>query len=202
MSRVEDLLAAYGEANPLAIAAQWLDEARGVAPEHRAMSLATIDEDGTPSVRMVLLRGLDDRGFTWYTNQDSRKGKALAANPVAAICLFHQPFERQIRAEGRVVMVDAQEADDYFHGRPRGHQFGAWASAQSEPLPDRAELVAREQAAMERFGDGEIDRPPYWGGYRLEPRAIELWQGQENRLHDRIRFERTLEGFSVARLQP
>ena len=202
MSRVEDLLAAYGEANPLAIAEQWLDEARGVAPEHRAMSLATIDEDGTPSVRMVLLRGLDDRGFTWYTNQDSRKGKALAANPVAAICLFHQPFERQVRAEGQVVVVDAEEADDYFHGRPRGHQFGAWASAQSEPLPDRAELVARERAAMERFGDGEIDRPPYWGGYRLEPRAIELWQGRENRLHDRIRFERTPEGWSVARLQP
>jgi pyridoxamine 5'-phosphate oxidase len=151
---------------------------------------------------MVLLRGLDDRGFTWYTNQDSRKGKALAANPVAAICLFHQPFERQVRAEGPVVIVDAQEADDYFHGRPRGHQFGAWASAQSEPLPDRAELVARERAAMERFGDGEIDRPSYWGGYRLEPRAIELWQGRENRLHDRIRFERTPEGWSVARLQP
>jgi len=202
MSRVEDLLTSYSAADPLAVAAEWLEQAHGVVAEHRAMSLATIDEDGTPSVRMVLLRGLDARGFTWYTNQDSRKGKALAANPVAAICLFHQPFERQVRAEGPVVIVDAQEADDYFHGRPRGHQFGAWASAQSEPLADRAELVAREQAAKARFGDGEIDRPPYWGGYRLEPQAIELWQGRENRLHDRIRFERSHDGWTVARLQP
>ncbi len=202
MNRVDDLLAAYGKSDPLAISAQWLDDASGVVPEHRAMSLATIDEDGTPSVRMVLLRGLDARGFTWYTNQHSRKGQALAATPLAAICLFHQPFERQVRAEGTVVMVDAQEADDYFHGRPRGHQFGAWASAQSEPLPDRASLIAREAAAMERFGDGEIDRPPYWGGYRLEPKAIELWQGQKNRLHDRIRFERTPAGWQVTRLQP
>jgi len=202
MNRVDDLLAAYGKSDPLAISAQWLDDASGVVPEHRAMSLATIDEDGTPSVRMVLLRGLDARGFTWYTNQHSRKGQALAATPVAAICLFHQPFERQVRAEGTVVMVDAQEADDYFHGRPRGHQFGAWASAQSESLPDRASLIAREAAAMERFGDGEIDRPPYWGGYRLEPKAIELWQGQKNRLHDRIRFERTPAGWQVTRLQP
>ena len=202
MNRVDDLLAAYGKSDPLAISAQWLDDALGVVPEHRAMSLATIDEDGTPSVRMVLLRGLDARGFTWYTNQHSRKGQALAATPLAAICLFHQPFERQVRAEGTVVMVDAQEADDYFHGRPRGHQFGAWASAQSEPLPDRASLIAREAAAMERFGDGEIDRPPYWGGYRLEPKAIELWQGQKNRLHDRIRFERTPAGWQVTRLQP
>ncbi len=202
MNRVDDLLAAYGKSDPLAISAQWLDDASGVVPEHRAMSLATIDEDGTPSVRMVLLRGLDARGFTWYTNQHSRKGQALAATPLAAICLFHQPFERQVRAEGTVVMVDAQEADDYFHGRPRGHQFGAWASAQSEPLPDRASLIAREAAAMERFGDGEIDRPPYWGGYRLEPTAIELWQGQKNRLHDRIRFERTPAGWQVTRLQP
>jgi pyridoxamine 5'-phosphate oxidase len=151
---------------------------------------------------MVLLRGLDDRGFTWYTNQQSRKGRALAANPIAAICVFHQPFERQIRAEGRVVIVDDREADDYFHGRPRGHQFGAWASAQSEPLPDRAELEQREAQAKARFGDGEIDRPPYWGGYRLEPTAVELWQGRENRLHDRIRFEREGGAWRVTRLQP
>ncbi len=202
MNRVDDLLAAYGSADPLQVASDWLDHARGVVPEYRAMSLATIDEDGTPSVRMVLLRGLDARGFTWYTNQHSRKGKALAANPVAAICLFHEPFERQVRAEGTVVVVEGKEADDYFHGRPRGHQFGAWASSQSEPLPERADLEAKEAAAMARFGDGEIDRPPYWGGYRLEPRAIELWQGRQNRLHDRIRFERDGERWRATRLQP
>ncbi len=202
MNRPQDLLESYGASDPLFVVGQWLADADGVLPEPRAMALATVSLRGLPSVRMVLLRGLDARGFTWYTNFSSRKGTELLATPVASLVLHHQGFERQIRAEGPVVVVDRDEANDYFSKRPRGHQLSAWASAQSQPLPVLAELLEREAEAIKRFSGVEVPRPDYWGGFRLEPTVIELWQGRANRLHDRIRFDRTEAGWSVERLQP
>ncbi|MEI6700568.1 MAG: pyridoxamine 5'-phosphate oxidase [Actinomycetota bacterium] len=202
MNRPEDLLEAYQASDPLLVVEQWLHDADGVLPEPRAMALATVAESGMPSVRMVLLRGLDARGFTWYTNFASRKGKELLATPRASLVLHHQGFERQVRAEGPVVVVDAEEADAYFSRRPRGHQLSAWASSQSEPLPQIAALREREAAASERFEGTDVPRPDYWGGFRLEPTVIELWQGRVNRMHDRIQFTRTETGWSVDRLQP
>ena len=164
-----------------------------------AMTLATVDERGRPAARIVLLKELDARGFVFYTNYDSRKGRDLATHPFAALVMFWEPMHRQIRVEGAIERVTAAESDAYFASRPRGSQAGAIASPQSQPIADRAVLEARLAA-----GDPEapLARPPHWGGYRLVPDAIELWQGQPSRLHDRVRYRWSDGTWARERLAP
>lgn len=175
-------------AEALARFAGLLDEARSAGdPEPTAMSLATQDADGRLSVRVVLLKAFDERGFVFYTNTLSRKGRALAAHPSAAL-LFHWKGLRQqvqVRIEGAVQPVAADEADAYFASRPRGSQIGAWASLQSQPLPDRTTFDARFEQFEQEFEGGDVPRPPHWSGYRVVPDAIEFWYGQGFRLHER-----------------
>jgi len=170
-------------------------------PEPAAMTLATTGEDGAPSARVVYLRGLDARGFLFFTSYESRKGRELAADPRASLVFLWPRLHRQVRAEGSVARAPDAESDAYFAGRPRGSQLGAWASPQSRPLRDRAELDARRDEVAARF-PGAVPRPPSWGGYWLAPRAIEFWQGREDRLHDRLRCERIGERWQVTRLAP
>jgi pyridoxamine 5'-phosphate oxidase len=182
----------------------WIDEAQSLQiVDWQALSLATCTRDGRPSVRVVYLRGFDERGFVFYTNYDSRKGRELADNPRAAAVLYWKEMERQIRLEGTVVRCSAEESDAYFATRPRESCIGAWASAQSQPLPDRATLE-RLTAEMEaRFKDGPIPRPPNWGGFRLVPDSIEFWQGGVARLHDRLIYRRDASGaWKIERLFP
>jgi pyridoxamine 5'-phosphate oxidase len=158
--------------------------------EPNGMALATATPEGAPSVRFVLLKGIDDRGVEFFTNYESRKGDELGANPRAAVALYWQPLHRQVRIEGRVEVLSVTESDSYFASRARGSQIGSWASMQSRPIPDREWLEARVAEAERRFAGAEVPRPPYWGGYRLIPSAIELWEGRQNRLHHRRRFVR------------
>jgi pyridoxamine 5'-phosphate oxidase len=169
----------------------WLEAAlRAELPEPYAMTLATATPDGSPSARIVLLRACDDRGFTFFTNYNSRKAKELDFNPKAALVFHWQQLERQVRIEGTVQRVTAAESDAYFAGRPAGSQLGAWASPQSEPIPNRGYLETRHRELESRFAGGAIPRPENWGGYRLFPTQIEFWQGRRNRLHDRILYLR------------
>lgn len=187
---------------PMQLAEEWMDAASVVVPEHQAMALATVDAEGMPAVRMVLARGLDDRGVTFYTNANSDKGRALLATRRAAATIFHQPLGQQMRFVGPVVEVDPDEADAYFASRPRGHQLGAWASQQSSLLLDRAVLEAEVARVTARFGDGPVPRPPFWGGFRIEPTIVEFWRAKPDRLHDRVRCTRTATGWHAERLQP
>ena len=154
------------------------------------MALATASPDGMPSVRIVLLKGIDDRGLQFFTNYGSRKGRELDANPRAAVTLYWQPLHRAVRAEGAVERLTEEESDAYFASRGRGSRLGAWASKQGTPIPDRAVLEGALEEAGRRYPGDDVPRPEYWGGYRLVPEAIELWQGRENRLHDRVHWVR------------
>ena len=190
--------------DPLAPLAGWLAEARAAELfEPEAAALATSTRDGKPSVRMVLVRGVEDGDLRFYTNRESRKGSELSENPRAAL-VFHwgPPLRRQARAEGIVAALTAEESAAYFETRARESRLGAWASPQSRPLADRTELDALLAAAVERFGDAPVPLPPFWGGYRLVPQAVELWQNRPNRLHDRARYERSRDGWTRVRLAP
>jgi pyridoxamine 5'-phosphate oxidase len=171
--------------------------------EPEAMALATASPDGVPSVRIVLLKGIDDRGIQFFTNYESRKGRELAANPRAAVALYWQPLQRQLRLEGSVERLTPAESDAYFGSRPRGSRLGAWASRQGRVLAGRHELEAALAAAAARYPGEDVPRPEYWGGYRLVPQAIELWEGRPNRLHDRQHFVRQPDGsWRTERLSP
>ena len=184
---------------------RWLEDARTAGlHEPEAMALATATRGGQPSVRMVLMRGLDERGICFFTNLESRKAAELAANPYAAAVLhWGPPLERQVRVEGAVEQLDGQDSATYFATRARGSQLAAWASPQSEPIASRALLEERYAATEARFADEDaVPLPPFWGGYRVLPNAYELWQGRPNRFHDRARYERTAEGWARLRLAP
>jgi pyridoxamine 5'-phosphate oxidase len=182
----------------------WFEEAAqsGVA-ESNAMALATATPEGRPSVRMVLLRGVDSRGFAFFTNYESRKARELEANPHGALVFFWHELERQVRVEGRVERVTGSESDAYFRSRPKGARIGAWASPQSDVIAGREVLESRFGELENQYPDGEVPRPANWGGYRLVPDSIEFWQGRPNRLHDRLRYTKSEKGsWRIERLAP
>jgi len=190
------------DADPFKQFHAWLAEAiEAQVPEPTAMTLATVDAPGRPSARIMLLKALDERGFVFYTNFESRKGAELASRPLAALTFFWKELERQVRIEGAVEKVSAAEADEYFASRPLGSRIGAWASTQSATIESRAWLEARVKAAEVQYGDGP-PRPPHWGGYRVIPAWLEFWQGRQSRLHDRIAYAKSDDGWKITRLSP
>ena len=180
----------------------WLADARTAGlKEPSAMALATVGASGTPSVRMVLLRGWDEEGFRFFTNYESQKGQDLEVNPMASLLFYWDPLQRQVRIDGEVARLAGHESDVYFATRPRESQLGAWASAQSRPLEDRATLLQAVEDAGQCFPD-TVQRPPWWGGFRLVPVRFEFWAAGQHRLHDRFRYEPTEEGWTITRLSP
>jgi pyridoxamine 5'-phosphate oxidase len=199
-----ELLEEQVDPDPVAQVRRWLDDAVsfGIA-EPNAMVIATADADGRPSARTVLLKQLDERGFVFYTNQQSRKGDELAANPRCALVFPWHAMERQVRVEGTADKLNTEEVETYFRSRPRESQLGAWASQQSQPVPSREELDLQYASYDRQFPEGsEIAVPYFWGGYRIRPDVIELWQGRTGRLHDRLRYRRTETAWTLDRLQP
>jgi len=188
--------------DPLRQFERWFAAAREAGvPVAEAMTLATATAAGRPSARMVLLKSADERGFSFHTNYESRKGRELGENPQAALLFHWQPLGRQVRVEGPVERMSAEESEMYFRTRPFGSRLAAWSSPQSRPLADRAELERLYAAAVERHTD-DVPLPPHWGGYRLRPGAYEFWEHGDDRLHDRIRYERDAAGWSRTRLAP
>jgi pyridoxamine 5'-phosphate oxidase len=188
---------------PLREVRRWVEEAAAAGlPDETPMTLATVDPDGRPSARIVLLRGVDERGLRFFTNYDSAKGRALAAQPTCALVLHWPVLERQIRVTGTAERLPLDESAAYFAGRPRGSQLAAWASEQSEVLVDRATLEARLAEVEARYDGADVPLPPDWGGYVVRPTAVELWQGRPSRLHDRLRYRATASGWVLERLSP
>lgn len=190
------------DADPLRQFGRWYEEAEGADEFPEATALATATADGRPSARVVLLRGLDERGLAFFTNRASRKGRELEENPRAALVLHWPELGRQVRVEGSVERVGDVESRAYWGTRPLESRIAAWASPQSRPLADRAELDALYAAAADRFGEGDVPLPDFWGGYRVVPDSIEFWEHRDDRLHDRIRYERTESGWRRERLAP
>lgn len=185
---------------------RWWDRASREVPLAETMTLATVDADGAPDARMVLLKGHGPDGFRFFTSYESAKGHQLEHEPRAALALYWRELDWQVRVRGRVERLDAEASDSYFRSRPRGSRLGAWASPQSRPMPDREALEARLRDAEERFGVDEtgsaVTRPEFWGGYLLRHEVVEFWQQGRSRLHDRLRYERDGEGWRIERLGP
>jgi pyridoxamine 5'-phosphate oxidase len=188
--------------DPIEQLQEWLREAESASPQANAMTLATADRRGRPSARQVLLRGIDPRGLVFFTNRTSRKASELAENPRAALVLHWYELGRQVRVEGAVEEVDEGESEAYWRTRPRGSQIAAWASPQSQVVASRRDLDGLYDAAEREQGAGDVPLPHFWGGYRVVPDAIELWQHRENRLHDRVRYRRADGGWTRERLAP
>lgn len=188
--------------NPIEQFHLWFEQARqSELPEPNAMTVASVDADGKPSARVVLIKEVTERGFVFFTNYESRKGKALIANPHAALLFFWPELERQVRVEGSVEKLPEHESDEYYHSRPLDSRLGAWASAQSQVIPGRAHLVKKAAEYGLKFGLNP-PRPPHWGGFLVKPNALEFWQGRPSRLHDRIHYIKNDDGWRIERLSP
>ena len=190
------------DADPIAALASWLEEARSLVPQADAMALATSSAGGVPSVRIVLLRSIDERGLTFFTNLNSRKGVELRANPRTALCFHWWELGRQVRVEGVAEELGAEESLAYWATRPRGSQIAAWASRQSLPLTGHSELTAAVASEEARFAGSDVPLPSFWGGYRVLPYSIEFWAHRDDRLHDRIRYRRSESGWQREWLAP
>ncbi len=201
--KLQALDESQANANPIEQFRSWFAEAvASEALEPNAMTLCTVDADGRPSARIVLLKGIEPMGLTFFTNYESRKAADLMANPQVALVLFWPELERQVRIEGEVTKVGRAESDAYFQSRPRASQLGAWASPQSSTLGSRADLEREFEELSRRFGDGDISCPPHWGGYRVTPDRFEFWQGRRSRLHDRLQYLLVNGAWKIERLAP